>query len=51
MDRLCADAALCTLLGARGHAYVQRYYRWPELIRRYAAFLTSVRRRFEANGA
>lgn len=51
MDRLCADAALRALLGTRGHAYVQRYYQWPALIRRYAAFLTSVRRRFEDSGA
>jgi hypothetical protein len=50
MDRLCADAALRTLLGTRGHAYVQRYYQWPALIRRYAGFLTAVRRRYEATG-
>ena len=37
LERLCADADLRTLLGARGHAYVQRYYQWPDLIRRYAA--------------
>jgi glycosyltransferase involved in cell wall biosynthesis len=50
MDRLLADAGLRTLLGTRGHAYVERYYQWPTLIRRYAAFLTSVRRRYEAEG-
>ena len=30
LERLCADAGLRTLLGARGHAYVQRYYQWPD---------------------
>jgi glycosyltransferase involved in cell wall biosynthesis len=50
MDRLLADAGLRTLLGTRGHAYVERYYQWPTLIRRYAAFLTSVRRRYETAG-
>ncbi len=48
LDRLLADAGLRTLLGSRGHAYVERYYQWPTLIRRYAGFLTSVRRRHAA---
>jgi glycosyltransferase involved in cell wall biosynthesis len=48
LERLSADAELRTLLGARGHAYVERYYQWPNLIRRYAEFLTAVRRRHEA---
>jgi glycosyltransferase involved in cell wall biosynthesis len=42
LDRLCADAGLRAALGARGHAYVERYYQWPALIRRYARFLTDV---------
>jgi glycosyltransferase involved in cell wall biosynthesis len=42
VDRLCADARLRAVLGARGHAYVERYYQWPALIRRYADFLMSV---------
>jgi glycosyltransferase involved in cell wall biosynthesis len=42
LERLLGDAPLRTLLGARGHAYVRRYYQWPELIARYARFLTSV---------
>jgi glycosyltransferase involved in cell wall biosynthesis len=42
IDRLCADARLRATLGARGHAYVERYYQWPALIGRYARFLTSV---------
>jgi glycosyltransferase involved in cell wall biosynthesis len=45
LERLCADAELRTLLGTRGHDYVQRCYQWPDLIRRYAAFLTAVRDR------
>jgi len=48
LERLCADARLRALLAARGHAYVQRYYQWPHLIRRYAVFLTTVRRRYDA---
>jgi glycosyltransferase involved in cell wall biosynthesis len=42
LERLLADAPLRALLGARGHAYVEKYYQWPVLIRRYADFLTSV---------
>jgi glycosyltransferase involved in cell wall biosynthesis len=48
LERLCADAQLRKLLGTRGHAYVQRYYQWPDLIRRYARFLTTVRQRYDA---
>lgn len=51
LERLSADAELRRLLGTRGHAYVQRYYQWPTLIRRYGAFLTTVRRRHEAASA
>jgi glycosyltransferase involved in cell wall biosynthesis len=42
LGRLCSDARLRTLLGTRGHDYVQLYYQWPALIRRYADFLTAV---------
>ena len=42
LERLCADGALRGVLGRRGHAYVERYYQWPALIRRYARFLESV---------
>jgi glycosyltransferase involved in cell wall biosynthesis len=42
LERLEHDAGLRTLLGARGHAYVERYYQWPALIARYARFLTAV---------
>ncbi|HVA03573.1 MAG TPA: glycosyltransferase family 4 protein [Acidimicrobiales bacterium] len=48
LDRLLADAGLRSLLGRRGHGYVERYYQWPTLIRRYAAFLTSVWWRHDA---
>jgi hypothetical protein len=30
------------MLGDAGRAYVDRFYRWPVLIERYADFLTSV---------
>jgi glycosyltransferase involved in cell wall biosynthesis len=42
LDRLLGDPALRTTLGAAGRAYVDRFYQWPVLIERYAAFLTSV---------
>lgn len=42
LERLCSDSALRTLLGTRGHAYVEKYYQWPALINRYARFLTAV---------
>ncbi|HEY7946764.1 MAG TPA: glycosyltransferase, partial [Acidimicrobiales bacterium] len=45
LERLCADAALRQLLGHRGHAYVETYYQWPAVIRRYARFLTTVTER------
>jgi glycosyltransferase involved in cell wall biosynthesis len=48
MERMCADAELRKVLGTRGHAYVERYYQWPALIRRYARFLDTVRARHEA---
>jgi glycosyltransferase involved in cell wall biosynthesis len=48
LERLLADPALRKVLGARGRAYVERYFQWPHLIRRYAGFLTTVRRRYEA---
>jgi glycosyltransferase involved in cell wall biosynthesis len=42
LDRLVGDPALRTMLGDAGRAYVDRFYRWPVLIERYADFLTSV---------
>jgi len=42
LDRLLGDADLRAALGAGGRAYVDRFYQWPVLIERYAAFLTSV---------
>jgi glycosyltransferase involved in cell wall biosynthesis len=42
LDRLLADPDLGDALGANGRAYVDRFYRWPVLIERYAEFLTSV---------
>ncbi len=42
LDRLVADAELREDLGARGRAYVDRYYQWPVLIERYASFLEEV---------
>jgi glycosyltransferase involved in cell wall biosynthesis len=42
LDRLWADPGLRRFLGGRGHGYVEKYYQWPALIRRYAGFLTTV---------
>ncbi|HVB91194.1 MAG TPA: glycosyltransferase family 4 protein [Acidimicrobiales bacterium] len=42
VERLVTDGELRAALGASGRAYVDRHYRWPVLIARYADFLTSV---------
>ena len=42
LDRLVGDPRLRAALGDNGRAYVDRYYRWPVLIERYATFLESV---------
>jgi glycosyltransferase involved in cell wall biosynthesis len=42
VERLCDDDDLTTELGRRGRAYVDRHFRWPIVIGRYARFLESV---------
>jgi glycosyltransferase involved in cell wall biosynthesis len=42
VDRLVGDAVLRSTLGELGLAYVDRFYRWPVLIQRYAEFLGTV---------
>jgi glycosyltransferase involved in cell wall biosynthesis len=42
IERLCDDHALAIELGRRGRSYVDRYFRWPMVINRYAGFLESV---------
>ena len=42
VDRLLADDALRTALGAAGKVYVDTHYRWPALIGRYRSFLESL---------
>jgi glycosyltransferase involved in cell wall biosynthesis len=42
LQRLIDDPQLRRSLGGRGRAYVERHYRWPELIGRYADFLERV---------
>ncbi len=49
LHRLVTDAPLRANLGARGRAYVDTYFEWPVLIRRYADFLTSVVHRGRSN--
>ena len=45
LSRLAGDARLRQELGACGRSYVERFFRWPGLIRRYAEFLTLVAER------
>ncbi|HEV3266567.1 MAG TPA: glycosyltransferase family 4 protein [Acidimicrobiales bacterium] len=42
VERLGDDRALAAELGRRGRSYVDRHYRWPMVIDRYAGFLESV---------
>ena len=42
LERLTSDAGLRAVLGARGRDYVDGHFRWPLLVDRYDAFLTSV---------
>ncbi len=42
VDRLYGDERLRERLGERGRAYVDRWFRWPRVIDRYAAFVESV---------
>jgi len=42
LTRLTGDAGLRSTLGDRGRSYVERFFRWPGLISRYADFLTCV---------
>ncbi len=42
VDRLYEDERLRDRLGERGRAYVDRWFRWPRVIDRYAAFVESV---------
>jgi glycosyltransferase involved in cell wall biosynthesis len=45
LDRIVGSAELRRVLGAAGRAYVERHYRWHEVVDRYAAFLTSIANR------
>jgi glycosyltransferase involved in cell wall biosynthesis len=42
VDLLCRDPRTRSQLGRRGRAYVDRWFRWPQVIDRYAAFLETV---------
>jgi glycosyltransferase involved in cell wall biosynthesis len=42
LDRLVSDPGLRAELGRRGRVFVDRHFRWPVLIERYAEFLTTV---------
>jgi glycosyltransferase involved in cell wall biosynthesis len=42
VDRLTGDDGTARRLGSRGRAYVDRWFRWPSVIERYADFVVSV---------
>ncbi len=42
IDRLSADDALRVELAARGRSYVDRHFRWPVIVDRYARFVEQV---------
>jgi glycosyltransferase involved in cell wall biosynthesis len=42
VDRLAGDAELRHRLGRRGRAYVDRWFRWPRIVDRYARFVETV---------
>ncbi|HEV3281657.1 MAG TPA: glycosyltransferase family 4 protein [Acidimicrobiales bacterium] len=42
VDRLTGDPAAARRLGARGRAYVDRWFRWPRVVDRYAGFVERV---------
>ena len=42
VDRLSGDEELRQRLGGNGRAYVDRWFRWPRVIDRYATFVESV---------
>jgi glycosyltransferase involved in cell wall biosynthesis len=42
LDRIAASDELRSALGTAGEQYVQRNYRWTEVVKRYAAFLAHV---------
>jgi glycosyltransferase involved in cell wall biosynthesis len=42
VDLLAGDEAARHQLGARGRAYVDRWFRWPRVVERYARFVETV---------
>jgi glycosyltransferase involved in cell wall biosynthesis len=42
LDLLTGDPEAARRLGTRGRAYVDRWFRWPRVIERYAAFVETV---------
>jgi glycosyltransferase involved in cell wall biosynthesis len=42
VDRLVDSAGLRGALGQAGRAYVERWYQWPRILERYAAFMESL---------
>jgi glycosyltransferase involved in cell wall biosynthesis len=39
VDRLVDDPRAAALLGERGRSYVDRWFRWPKIVDRYATFI------------
>ena len=42
LDVLAGEPQVAQVLGERGRAYVERHYRWSDLVDRYASFVESV---------
>jgi glycosyltransferase involved in cell wall biosynthesis len=42
VELVTTDTAVATTLGQRGRTYVDRWFRWPRIVDRYADFVTSV---------
>lgn len=51
VDRLTGDEGAADRLGRLGRAYVDRWFRWPRIIERYAQFVESVVEADDATGA
>jgi glycosyltransferase involved in cell wall biosynthesis len=51
VDRLVADQRAAALLGQRGREYVDRWFRWPQIVDRYATFIQATAAAFATSDA
>jgi len=42
LDRLTGSPALAAALGTAGRAYVNAYYRWPDVVARYTTLISQL---------